>query len=333
MRKVKKYEKIYRKGMDAYNKNDFDLAYAYFQESFKDEYRKIASLTRLVKIDTKEGNFKAAREKISEYQDLDDINLLYSLGNLEEIENNFNKSKECFNKCLNYPKMQKKALLALAWSYFQLGDYEIAKKMYETLIYDRDFAIQATMNLAALNIYMKDYYEARSLLETIKKSDLNNSLLKVYNALDICIMYYLDELELFLKYKPELAKKYYIRYLTDKSDSLLIEHIARHRGQEQRIGGFFGDLDLERLLEEAREKTERINANHFGTADMYRFSLDREIGYKGDITTKDICVVKMLGANKIITMYPILLSSEFDKESFLNSEELRLKRVRGDIIR
>lgn len=74
-----------------------------------------------------------------------------------------------------------------------------------------------------------------------------------------------------------------------------------------------------------------MNANHFEVSDMYRFRLDTPIGYKGDLITSDICVVTMIGTKDIITMYPVSLSDEFDKEGMSTSKELKLKRLQGGI--
>lgn len=62
---------------------------------------------------------------------------------------------------------------------------------------------------------------------------------------------------------------------------------------------------------------------------MYRFRLDAPIGFKGDEETSDLCVVTMIRAKDILTMYPVLLSDEFDNEGMSESKELSLKRKQG----
>lgn len=74
-----------------------------------------------------------------------------------------------------------------------------------------------------------------------------------------------------------------------------------------------------------------MNSNHFEVSDMYRFRLDTPIGFKGDDITSDLCVVTMIGTKDILTMYPVLLSDEFDKEGMSESKELLLKRKQGGI--
>ena len=74
-----------------------------------------------------------------------------------------------------------------------------------------------------------------------------------------------------------------------------------------------------------------MTANHFEVSDMYRFRLDTPIGYKDDLITSDLCVVTIIGTKDIITMYPVSLSDEFDKEGLATSKELKLKRLQGGI--
>lgn len=72
-----------------------------------------------------------------------------------------------------------------------------------------------------------------------------------------------------------------------------------------------------------------MNANHFEISDNYRFRLNSPIGFKGDYITHDLCVVTLLGTKDVITMYPVLLSDEFDKEGVSKSKVLKLKRLQG----
>lgn len=84
-------------------------------------------------------------------------------------------------------------------------------------------------------------------------------------------------------------------------------------------------------MTDARETIEDMNGNHFEFSDMYRFKLDTPIGYKGDLITSDLCVATIIGTKDIITMYPVSLSDEFDKEGLATSKELKLKRLQGDV--
>jgi len=113
--------------------------------------------------------------------------------------------------------------------------------------------------------------------------------------------------------------------LFNHSDKVLMNHIRRHCNQKLRntVACFLPHIDIKKLLYEARDRIEDMNANHFEFSDMYRFRLDSLIGYKGDLDTSDLCVATLIDTKDIITMYPVLLSEEFDIEGLATSEELR----------
>ncbi len=54
--------------------------------------------------------------------------------------------------------------------------------------------------------------------------------------------------------------------------------------------------------------------------------MDRPIGYHNNELTNAICVETILGTDVITSMYPILVSDEFDKEGNNTNEDLRRKR-------
>lgn len=61
-------------------------------------------------------------------------------------------------------------------------------------------------------------------------------------------------------------------------------------------------------------------------ADYYRFNTGKVIGTFDGKSTQDINVSTIAGTDKIITMFPIRLSDEFNKEGLLENEELKSRR-------
>lgn len=129
------------------------------------------------------------------------------------------------------------------------------------------------------------------------------------------------------------VNEYALYRLFDRSDKTLLRHIDRHKNQSEKSGNgcFFEHTDTRKLLHDARDIIQNMNANHFEVSDMYRFRLDTPIGFKGNETTSDLCVVTLIGTKDIITMYPVSLSDEFDKEGLSKSKELALKRLNGGV--
>lgn len=318
---------LYLKGLNYFKNNDFINARHWLTRAYLETDEKELSLIKLLNIDLKEGKYNKVRNLLQEQGPNLTIEIKQIYGLLESIENNFESSKKYYSECMQVPSMQNKSLLALAKLYIQMGDYEIARNMLKTLQLNKNFYVQSTFNLVCLNILEHNYKEGKSLLENIDEQKLPPKLGKHYYILN-------EYLDYFLGQKVDLEKDtyYLIGTLDRPNDKLLIKHIKRHFKQSNRYGNgcFLPDIDLEKLIALARDRISNMNANHFELSDMYRFRLDEVIGYKEDETTKDLCVVTRLGTKNIVTMYPVTLSREFDKEGMIFSEELRLKRSRGE---
>ena len=328
----KDLKEAFFKGLEYYNNNDYINARYWFNISYQHDGFRVQSLTKLIQIELREDKYAKAREMLNNNpnQEKPIFKLLYGL--LENIENNFEQSKKYYRECMTSPELQYKALMALAKLNVQTGDYSIAERMYQTLQLNPKFYIQATKGLICLKILEKDFYQAEQYIMKIDRSSLTPKLTQHYDILNNYIKYYLGKLKL-LDNNYDKEKDYMIYRLYDHSEELLLFHIAKHQNQEEKNtnGCFFKYLDLKKLLLDARVIIENMNANHFEVSDMYRFRLDTPIGYKNETITNDLCVVTMLGTKDIITMYPVSLSNEFDKEGFSKNEQIKLKRLKGGI--
>ena len=226
--------------------------------------------------------------------------------------------------------MQRQALMSLAKLYIQTGDYDIAESMLETLEFDNNSIVQSIISMINLCILKQDFDRAYKLLISIDKSKLSPKQVEHYRVTNIYLLYLLGKLKKE-NLNPKWSNNYTLYRFLDSSDESLVKHIGRHKAQRLKYskGCFFEDTDIVSLIAESTTKIATINANHFETSDMYRFHLDKPIGFMGDCVTNDLCVVTLLGTKDIITMYPVLLSDEFDIEGNSHSEELKLKRLRG----
>lgn len=332
MEKILSEKDAYFKGIEFWNNNDYRNARYYFEMAYKynGELNDL-SLSKLIQIDLREGKYAKVRNLLKNNQsDIIEFKQVYGL--LENIENNFEKSKTYYSQCMIDPDMQNKSLLAIAKLYIQTGDNEVARKMLETLQLNRKFYIQSTIGLVCLNILEENYRDAYRYLKSINFDCLTPKLLQHYQILEMYLLRNLGKLKKSdNNFDP--IKDYMIYRLFDDSEDLLLKHISKHMNQRDKDtnGCFFKYTDLKKLLIDAREKIENMNSNHFEVSDMYRFRLDTPIGFKGEEETRDLCVVTMIGTKDILTMYPVLLSDEFDKEGMSESKELLLKRKQGGI--
>lgn len=123
----------YFKGIEFWNNNDYINARYYFEKAYKynGEFGDL-SLSKLIQIDLREGKYAKVRNLLWNNQS-DAIEFKQVYGLLENIENNFEKSKTYYSQCMIDPDMQNKSLLAIAKLYIQTGDNEVARKMLKTL--------------------------------------------------------------------------------------------------------------------------------------------------------------------------------------------------------
>lgn len=319
-------------GQECWKNNDYVNARYWFEISYQDDSFKVESLSKLIQIEIREGNYAKAREILNNNKNINSPLLKQVYGLLENIENNFEQSKKYYSACMIDPKMQHKSLQTLAKLYIQTGDYVVAEKMYETLLVNDNFPTRSQIGLICLHILQHNFIYAQKLLYKIDTAKLTPKLMQHYRILDAYIKYFLGQLKISDNiYDP--VRDYMIYRLFDHSEDTLLNHIEKHRNQSERAtnGCFFKYTDTRKLLMDARRIIENMNGNHFEVSDMYRFRLDTPIGYKGDLVTSDLCVVTMIGTKDIITMYPVSLSDEFDKEGLATSKELKLKRSQGGI--
>ena len=328
------YKQAFFNGQKCWQNNDYINARYWFEIASKHEMYREDSLSKLIQIEIREGKYAKAREILNSHKDLNSVTLKQIWGLLENIENNFEASRRYYSECMINPDMQHKSLLAISKLYIQTGDNTVARKMLETLQLNNKFNTQSTFGLVGLSILEQDYERAFSLLKTIDERRLTPKLLQHYRILNTYLLSKLGR----LKNVPnnfDPVRDYMIYRLFDNSEETLLRHISKHMNQKERNnnGCFFKYIDLKKLLYDARDKIENMNSNHFEVSDMYRFRLDTPIGYKGDEITSDLCVVTMVGTKDIVTMYPVQLSSEFDKEGFSNDKIIALKRTQGGIKR
>ena len=319
----------YINGIESYRNNDYKNARYWFQLSYQDDNYREQVLANLIKIDIVEGKFSKARDILNANKDTDSPRLKQVYGLLENVENNFEESKRYYSECMATPNMQYKSLLALAKLYVQTGDYDIAEKMYHTIKLNCRFYVQTMMDLICLYILEKDFYKAQQYLRKIDEAQLLPKQLRHYKILNAYVSYFLGQLNDLDNY--DIENDYMIYRLLHPGEEALLAHIERHKNQEQKMtnGCFFKYIDTKKLLDVSYDIIQNMNPNHFEISDMYRFRLDSPIGYKGEEITSDLCVVSTIGTKDIVTMYPVALSEEFDKEGFSTKQFLKAKRLQG----
>lgn len=314
----------YEKGIEAYTNKDYLGTINYLEKAMNDpKYKKLA-IPRIVKMEFMKSNYKHARELLETYREYSFFGLH---AQLEQIEQNYQASIEYYQQSLQDPNWQIPNLLGLARVYVQTGDNDIARKILETLKRNEKIFYGAMVELIYLDLLEKDYQQAYDKINLFD-----------YNKLSKDQLYIIQELIQIILNKTETSQptngirffknSYMMNRLQSDDNRVLIDHIQKHTNQSEKDtnGCFFKYTDLKMLLEEIKSVIDELNPNYSVINSVYRFRLNDPIGFKKGQITNDICVITVLGTQRIITMYPITLSDQFDQEGMSKNLELRNKR-------
>ncbi len=326
------FKKVFLDGLRYLKNYDFINARKCFLISLNDSNYKDESLTELFQIEIRNGNYKRAREMLDTACDVDAMLLKKLYAKIEHVENNFERSKAYYNEIVDYAKYHNRSRLELGKLYKQTGDYDIARKMFETLCASHSYYFFAFVELIYLHFLEYDFLGAQKVLNEVDVSKLSLKDLQIYRKLSLCIRYFSGQLK-SSDNVYSLEDDYMEYRLFDHSDDVLIGYLEKHRNQERKEskGCFFEYLDVKRLLTDVKGLIQDKNPNHVGYMDIYNLKLDSPIGYtEGSITT-DLSVATIIGTKDIITMHPVSLSLDFDKEGMSTSKELMIKRAQGRI--
>ena len=187
------YNQIVSNGLKCYDLGDYVNARKWFNISINNPKYRDISLLKFIKIEIKEGKYRIAREMLKNATK-NNILVTKIYGLLETIEFNFDASRTYYGKCMREESMQYKSLLAIAKIYMQLGDYEIARKMFETLRLTKDYYVQASTGLFSCSILEGDYKFAKKIVDEIDFKYLSGASIKNYDKMLILAKYFLKEL-------------------------------------------------------------------------------------------------------------------------------------------
>lgn len=293
------------------------IARAMFQEAYKFPSTRYKSLLQLISLDIKSDNLRHARKLINkhldEYGNCYRFNITRSF--LEHEEYNFRKQQSIIYNNMdenNYIS----SLYSLADVDLQLGNYEDAfYKYYELFDLDENNT-KAIFGMIEAKMLEENYDEAQEILTMLDFKQLSNKDINTYRDFRTFLKYYRGKLK--IKNITNQEKRYkYMRLFEDDNVSLY-KHLEKHKNSriDHNDGCFLYDLDLVALVNEvdfilAGERPIRYMGN-----DKYRLNMGRTIGLLGDQKMHDLCVVTVINTKKIITMYPIILSRNFDSEGF-----------------
>lgn len=268
------------------------------------------------------GNMKAARAILEQYYEQDCAKLQYLYGCLERCEYNFEASEYYFRSCYKDPRLQKKALLGLARLYTEFGRYDIAEKMIETFGTKENFGLNFLYERIIFSILRQNHQEAFHLSKKMPQKmppfiPFDDAFLKGY----------LKWLRNPKKIPVSDREKDYKQYrLFEDSDDSLVWHLKKERENTPIDRCFFRYTDFHTLICDSKEKMRMINPLHVQLFDHYPVLLDDPIGFVQGELTSALNVITASNTPIILSMYPIIVSNQFDQEGIAKNRYLKLNR-------
>lgn len=280
------------------------------------------AIYKLFIIETKMGRFDKARELLEKNYFLDTLMIERCLGCLDSMEFNTLSSNKHFEYCIRNKFDKLRANVGIMKNYYQLGDNDKARECLELVA--RGSRDVAYLNEASILYYEENYEQALEVIRKIDVSKLADLDLKSYKDLLMLLNYKLKDDSISVD-----QNRYFYQRLFDSDEKLLRDHIKKHFDKVYSDMGYFKDISVSELIDVCKSQIADMNGLHYISNDLYKFSLDKKIGFKSDEGTSDIEVVTFLDSKDILTIYPVMLSEEYDHEKWSRNSELTLKRERS----
>lgn len=310
-------ELFYKAGMFLKERDFTKAKEEYYKLLDNPEYRDKALIT-IAKIMVRENDFDKARKLLEMVKpDIDNSNYYETYAFLEYNDYNFDKSNMYFDKCIDLNARVEEIIFNKAINEMTKGNKNLAIAMLESLGLNESFNIRVQFELIILYLYYEEYDKAKKLIDKINLKTLTREDFIKYRILNTYILYHTNELKQCNISRPNIVSPYHYNILTSDNDDILLDHISKHFGYEYDPESYFyNTIDKIKLLKEVREKLQNINPCFHESSTTYHLNMGEDIGIKNGSPTRSICVVKAINTDRIITMYPIILSKSFDKEGY-----------------
>ena len=218
----KELEYVYQQGIRYLENRDYIRAKNCFLISKESLIYRKKSINALILIEIYSGNLKMARSLLEEYKDELYYEHTTTYAFLERIEFNLNKGLNIMLDSFKEPSTPNKKLAYLSDFYIEIGEYERARKVLETIKLSHNGTNDLIVRLIFLNIIEGDYLSAYKLFQNIDSNNINSDS---YNQLKALIYYHRgilqDEKENVNTYL------YYVNRLLNNDEDNLVDHLKR----------------------------------------------------------------------------------------------------------
>lgn len=280
-------------------------------------------INRLMKIYIQQGSFDLARKVTYKIADEHKPSFFHQLGFLEYIEMNYQAAIQNLEKKIKLDKNQESYIYTLANVQRNLGERRSAKNLYELLLSSRNYGWKAFLSICTLDIENQDYKQLEKRINTVNLNMLKASEKCGYQLFQNILNFY---------QKGIIDEKvpYAIKQSIENNEEELLRHIEKHHATDiDKNQCFLKYIDLKALIKLAKEQISLTNPCCNATASYYTISTNSIIGMKNDKPTDTFRVVTNWGFPNIITMYPISISEQFNKEGYRENKIILEKRLGG----
>lgn len=243
-----------------------------------------------------------------------------SKGDLEMFESNFSAASKCYRKSYKTEKNLFKTCMKLSNAKQSEGDFSTAKKYLDKLLNNKTIRDVAMIEFACMLIVQKDYVQA---YDVVKKINVNNLSYNDKNNYKYLIQFLSYELTGNLSNVPEIKDVPNYKFDMYLSNSIyrVGGHVEKHfsSGKKNEDCKFYSDTNFRYLYDMFFDSMYDKRPIRNCTIDLYNVVADDYIGMVNNVHTKDFTVYTNVNSDKILTMFPILTSIEFDR----NKESVR----------
>ena len=328
--KKEEAKKYYRQGLEFFRKENFIEAEKYFTLALEHKDVMEDALSKLIYVYINTGRYAHARRLLNDTTCKNFPSLYQLRGLLDEYECNYHSSLENYNRSRLDISHGRYSMLGIANVNRQLGNYETARTMYEFLMCSPTNYFDGVENLVSLYVGMEKYDEAYRILLEVSQKQMPKEIWERF----ISLIYFVEQ-KLGVKnpiMTEDRVKKHYtgLRLLRPSCDKELINHIMKHVEHKKNdvTGVFYEETNFRPILVDVRKKLGTENPTFYNQFQSNIFLMDYTVGKVEGVPTNALKVGTYINTDTILTMYPVLVSDEFDKEKNNTSEELRKKRMK-----
>lgn len=320
-------EQLEGQAKEYFDQGDWTNARKCYLELYREGDKREAIGYRLVQLDLKLSLYQEARTILEEI-DSQEPYFLKLHCNLETNEYNFKTAEKTIYSFMQKDNNQIEGLKLLVENFLNTGEYETARKIASSLLFDQEYYFKTFQRLIQLDILTGDYEKAFYQLNRIDPLRLQDKQVRAwynYYSQFICKKLNLEE-------SPEIAFDNYRHNIIlhpEQNKEMATQHIKKHElgnaMNRNEFASFFALTDYEKLYDVVRNKIQASRPIYFAQDSMYAIPMETPIGMMDGKISSDIEAVVVFNQEEIITMYPISLSKDFNKEGYCYQKKMGVK--------